>query len=274
MEYIEDKTFEYKDEMLKELRAYNLKHTGQKDSSAEYFYAIDGKKLVGSLYTKYFWDWVKIDHIFYENIDVLKKLLSEVSRYYKNKAVGMKYYTEVQSRLEDFKSCGFEIAGITEKTPKTTQYYYLKHTDFDIISNAETEIIVHNEIINQYHAVLLEQEEKFKQENKIYPMEENHLMFVALDDDQFVGGIHGTITEDSMYIGWLVVKENYKGQGIGTNFMQKMEKKAKEHNVCSISLGTTDFQAQKFYEKLGYKVFLIKENDPKGYNTYGMAKKL
>ena len=35
MRYIEDKNFEYKDEMLKELRAYNLKHTGQKDLSVD-----------------------------------------------------------------------------------------------------------------------------------------------------------------------------------------------------------------------------------------------
>jgi hypothetical protein len=33
--------------------------------------------------------------MFYENIDVLKKLISEVSHYYKNKAIGMKLYTEV-----------------------------------------------------------------------------------------------------------------------------------------------------------------------------------
>jgi len=274
MIYIEDKNFEYKDEMLNELRTYNSKHTGQKDSSIEFFYALEGEKLVGSLYTKCFWDWVKFDHMFYENVDVLKKLFSEASQFYKNKAVGMKYYTAVQSRVEDFQSIGFEIAGITENTPKTSKYFYLKNTDFNIKSHAETEIIVRHEIIDQYHTILLEQEETFNQENKIYPLEENHMMFVALDDNQFVGAVHGTITEDSMYIGWLVVKEKYKGQGIGSNLMQKMEKVAKEQNIYSIHLGTTGFQARKFYEKLGYKIFLIKENDPKGYNTYSMAKKL
>ncbi|MBL4938521.1 hypothetical protein JK636_22715 [Clostridium sp. YIM B02515] len=90
MRYIEDKNFKYKDELIKELRAYNLKHTGEKDSSTEYFYAIDGEKLVGSV------------------------------------------YTEVESRVEEFKSIGFDIGGITERTPRTTRCFYLKNIDFDI----------------------------------------------------------------------------------------------------------------------------------------------
>lgn len=35
MRHIEDKNFKYKDELIKELRAYNLKHTEEKDSSTE-----------------------------------------------------------------------------------------------------------------------------------------------------------------------------------------------------------------------------------------------
>lgn len=35
MRYIEDKDFKYKDELIKKLRAYNLKHTGKKHSVTE-----------------------------------------------------------------------------------------------------------------------------------------------------------------------------------------------------------------------------------------------
>ena len=105
-------------------------------------------------------------------------------------------------------------------------------------------------------------------------MEERNIMFVALDDDKFVGGVHGSITEDSMYIGWLVVDEEYKGNGIGRNLMRKIEEKAKELNVYSINLGTVEFQAVKFYEKLGYKIVFVKENDPRGYKSYSMVKKI
>ena len=274
MRYIEDENFKYKDKLIKELRTYNLKHTGEKDSSTEYFYAVDSEKLVGSVYTNYSWDWVSIGSMFYENIGVLKKLISEVSRYYKDKAIGMKLYTEVESRVEDFKSIGFDIGGITEITPRITRYFYLKNIDFDIKSNSQTEVIVMTEKIDKYNSVLLNQIERFNRDNNIYPMEERNIMFVALDYYKFVGGVHGSITEDSMYIGWLVVDEEYKGNGIGKNLMFKIEKKAKELNVYSINLGTVEFQAVKFYEKLGYKIVFVKENDPRGYKSYSMVKKI
>ncbi|QNO14294.1 GNAT family N-acetyltransferase [Alkalicella caledoniensis] len=274
MRYIEDKNFEYKDELLKQLRAYNYKCIGAKDSSNEYFYAFDGDKLVGSVCAKYSWDWIGIGSMFYEDIDVLRRLISEVSDYYRNKAVGMKLYTEVESRAEDFKDIGFEIGGITEKTPKTTSYFYLKNTDFDIKSNTKIRVMVVKEKIDKYNSILLDRIDKFNKDNNIYPMEERNIMFVALDGEKFAGGVHGSITEDSMYIGWLVVSEEYKGNGIGKSLMYKMEEKAKGLNVFSINLGTTDFQAEKFYEKLGYKVIFTKENDPKGYKSYSMVKEL
>lgn len=275
MRYIEDKNFKYKDELIKKLRMYNLKHTGEKDSSTEYFYAIYGERLVGSVYTNYSWDWVSIGYLFYENIDILEKLISEVGHYYKDKAVGMKVYSEVESRVEDFKSIGFDIGGVTEGTPRTRRYFYLKNIDFDIKSNSQAEVMVVTEKIDQYHSILLNAIERFNRDNHIYPIEERNIMLVALDyDDKFVGGVHGSITEDSMYIGYLVVDEAYKGNGIGKNLMYKIEEKAKELNVYSINLGTVEFQAEKFYKKLGYKIVFIKENDPKGYKSYSMVKKI
>ncbi|WDV48080.1 GNAT family N-acetyltransferase [Clostridiaceae bacterium M8S5] len=274
MRYIEDKNFKYKDKMIKYLRDYNLKYTGERDSSSEYFYAIDGEKMVGAVYTNYYWDWVSIGSMCYDDVDILRKLISEISLYYRDKAVGLKLYTEVESRVEDFKSIGFDIGGITEKTPRTTRDFYLKNTDFNIKSNAQTEVIVATEKIDKYNSIVLNQLEKFNIENNVKSVEEKNIMFVALDNNIFVGGVHGSIYEDSMYIGWLVVDEAYRGNGIGKNLMYMIEEKAKELNVYSISLGTVEFQAQKFYDKLGYKIVFIKENDPRGYKSYSMVKNI
>lgn len=274
MRYIEDKKFQYKDILIKHLRDYNKKYTGERESSTEYFYAVDGEKLVGAVYTNYFWDWVSIGSAFYENIDILKKLISEVSDYYKNKAVGLKLYTEVESRVEDFKSIGFDIGGITEKTPRTTKYFYLKNTDFNIKSNTQIEVIVATDKIDKYNSILLNQIETFNIDNNIHPIKERNIMFVALDNNKFVGGVQGIITEDSMYISRLVVDEEYRDNKIGKNLMYKIEEKAKELNVYSINLGTVEFQAEKFYDKLGYKIVFIKENDPRGYKSYSMVKKI
>jgi GNAT superfamily N-acetyltransferase len=274
MRIIEDKDFIYEDKLIQHLRDYNIKYTGVRDSSTEYFYAIDGEKLVGAVYTNYFWDWIGISSIFYEDINTLRKLISEISHYYKNKAMGVKLYTEVEYRVEDFQSIGFQIGGITENTPRTRRYFYLKNTELNIKSNSQTEVIVVTEKIEKYDSILLEHIEKFNIGNNIYPMETKNIMFVALDRDKFVGGVQGSVTEDSMYISRLVVDEAYRGNEIGKKLMCKIEEKAKEQNVYSINLGTLEFQARSFYEKLGYKVIYIKENDPKGYKSYSMVKKI
>lgn len=184
----------------------------------------------------------------------------------------MKLYTEVESRVEDFKSIGFNIGGITEGTPRTPSYFYLENTDFNIKSNYQTEVIVETEKIDKYDSILLNKIEMYNRDNNINPIEERNLMLAALDNDKFVGGVQGVITEDSMYIARLAVDEEYRGNGIGITLMCKMEEKAKELKVFSINLGTVVFQARKFYEKLGYKVVLVKENDPKGFKSYSMLK--
>jgi GNAT superfamily N-acetyltransferase len=274
MKYIEDERYYYKDQLIKQLREYNIKHTGEKESYSQYFYAFDNDKLVGAVYINFSWDWAGLGSIFYDNIEVLKKIISEVCNHYRDKAVGLKLYSEVESRVDDFKYIGFSIGGKTENTPKTTQYFYLKHTKFDIHSEVKMNVINSDEKIEMYDAVLLNHLEKFDKENDIHDVEEANYMFVALDDNKFAGGVHGSVTEDSMYIGWLVVDEAYRGNEIGKNLMYKIEAKAKELNIYSINLGTVEFQAKEFYSKLGYKTVFIKENDPRGYKSYSLIKKI
>ncbi len=274
MKYIEDEKLYYKDQLIKQLREYNIKHTGEKESSSQYFYAFDNEKLVGAVYVNFSWDWAGLGSIFYDDIEVLKEIISEVCNHYQDRAVGLKLYTEVESRIDDFISIGFAIGGKTENTPKTTQYFYLKHTEFDIHSDAHIKVITNHEKIEKYDSILLNHLEKFDNENDIHDVQEKDFMFVALDDNKFAGGVHGSVTEDSMYIGWLVVDEAYRGNEIGKNLMYKIEAKAKELDVYSINLGTVEFQAQEFYSKLGYKIVFIKEDDPRGYKSYSMIKKI
>lgn len=53
----------------------------------------------------------------------------------------------------------------------------------------------------------------------------------------------------------LFVNEEYRKEGIGTFLIKKIEEYAKENNIIGIRVGTFDFQAKRFYEKLGYKLF-------------------
>jgi len=55
-----------------------------------------------------------------------------------------------------------------------------------------------------------------------------------------------------VWIEELVVKEEFRGKGIGTKLMKELEKVAKEKKFGAISLNTKKFNL-KFYEDLGFK---------------------
>lgn len=274
MRYIEDRDFKYNDILVKHLRAYNHKHTGDREVSSEYYYAIEGDKLVGAIYTNLFWDWVSISNIFYEDVEVLKKLISEICLHYGNLAVGIKLITEIESYSKEFQMHGFELIGVMEGTPKTKRSFHLKNIDFTVESNTKLEVVITNEKIDEYDLILHNQMERINKENDIQDVEEKNIMFVALDNNNFAGGVQASITEDSMYINRLVVSEEYRGKQIGTNLMNIIEDKARTLCIYSISLGTVEFQARGFYEKQGYRVVMIKENDPRGFDSYKMTKRI
>jgi len=274
MRYIEDRDFKYNDILVKHLRAYNHKHTGDREVSFEYYYAIDGDKLVGAIYINLFWDWVSIGNIFYEDVEVLKKLISEICIRYSNRAVGIKLITEIESYAKDFQMLGFELIGVMEGTPKTKGSFHLKTLDFIVECNAKLEVVITAEKVVEYDLILHNQMERINKENDIQDVEEKNIMFVALDNNNFAGGIQASITEDSMYIARLVVSEEYRGRQIGTNLMNIIEDKARLLGIYSISTGTVEFQARGFYEKQGFRVVMIKENDPRGFDSYKMTKRI
>ncbi len=274
MEYFKDKEFRYKDELINNLRNYNIKHTGIREYDENYFYIVSGDTLLGALHVNYNWDWVSIGEIFYENLDVLKTLLEAVKKNYNLKVVGIKHYTELKSRIDDFTSIGFKVGGKTFETPKIASYTYLYNIDFNIKDDLDLEVLLSKEKIDKYESIMKKATDIQGIENNLEEVEEEDLMYVALDKGKLVGGIHVSITDDSMYIGYLVVDEAKRGKGIGKRLMSLIEESAKSHEIYSINLGTVSFQAKEFYEKLGYKVVFTKENDPKGFNSFSMVKEL
>ena len=99
-------------------------------------------------------------------------------------------------------------------------------------------------------------------------------MFIALDGDQCIGGVSGDIYEKTIYVSRLAVDPLYKNQKIGSKLMSFVEEEANMRGIKFIELGTTDFQARPFYEKLGYKVVHETDDYPKGYKCYTLIKEL
>lgn len=99
---------------------------------------------------------------------------------------------------------------------------------------------------------------------------------VLLTDSQgkHVGGLWGKTVYDWLFVEWLAVPDDWRGQGHGTALMNEAERIARSHDCVGMFLDTFDFQARGFYEKLGFEVFGTLDDHPVGHCRYFMRRRL
>ena len=85
--------------------------------------------------------------------------------------------------------------------------------------------------------------------------------FIAKDNNKIVGIINGHYYYDEVHIGDFIVLEEYRHQHIGTLLMKKVEELFQNEDFDNYNLTTYEFQAPKFYEKMGYKLEYIRKNN-------------
>ena len=89
---------------------------------------------------------------------------------------------------------------------------------------------------------------------------------------EVVGGLYGQISYGWMFIELLSVPESMRTQGTGSHLMRSADALAREKGCAGIWLDTFSFQAQPFYERLGFTVFGVQENFPPGYRCVYLRK--
>ena len=89
--------------------------------------------------------------------------------------------------------------------------------------------------------------------------------FVAKLHDEIAGVVSGASFFSEIYIDELVVKDVYRGKGIGTQLIKAVEEFFSGQGFHNINLCTNGFQASGFYEKCGFELEFVRENksDPK-----------
>lgn len=94
-------------------------------------------------------------------------------------------------------------------------------------------------------------------------------------DGQIAGGLVGYTNWNECHCSLLATNPNCKVRGTGTALMQHVEKLAHETLGCDrLGLMTFSWQARPFYEKLGFHLFGVVEDHPKGHKKYFMEKRL
>jgi ribosomal protein S18 acetylase RimI-like enzyme len=98
-------------------------------------------------------------------------------------------------------------------------------------------------------------------------------VFVRDEHGKIVGRLNGYTHWDWLFISHVWVDASLRGQGYGRILLQKAEDAALERGCLHAHVDTFDFQARGFYEKLGYKIFGVLEDFPKGHTRYFLHKR-
>ena len=94
-------------------------------------------------------------------------------------------------------------------------------------------------------------------------------LYVEDEHGQLLAGLVAETFGNWLEIEYLFVKEDLRGQGIGSQLLQQAESEAKKRNCRFAFVNTYQFQAPAFYQKYGYKeVFTMKDYPYTGQRYY------
>ena len=94
-------------------------------------------------------------------------------------------------------------------------------------------------------------------------------LYIEDEQGQLMAGLVAETFGNWLEIEYLFVKEDLRGQGIGSQLLQRAESEAKKRNCHYVFVNTYQFQAPAFYQKHGYQeVFTLKDYPCTGQRHY------
>ena len=94
-------------------------------------------------------------------------------------------------------------------------------------------------------------------------------LYIEDEHGRLLAGLVAETFGNWLEIEYLFVKEELRGQGIGSQLLQQAESEAKKRNCRFAFVNTYQFQAPAFYQKYGYKeVFVLKDYPYSGQRHY------
>ena len=94
-------------------------------------------------------------------------------------------------------------------------------------------------------------------------------LYVEDEHGEIMAGLVAETFGNWLEIEYLFVKEDIRGQGIGSKLLEQAESEAKMRNCRFAFVNTYQFQAPAFYQKQGYKeVFTLKDYPYIGQRHY------
>ena len=105
-------------------------------------------------------------------------------------------------------------------------------------------------------------------------VDDGQWLAIFLRDDQqtMQAGLKGWTWCGSCYIQTVWVHHTLRGQGIGRQLLQAAEQEARRRGCQQMILTSYSFQAPGFYQKLGFEVFAVLDEHPRGHRDYYLHK--
>jgi GNAT superfamily N-acetyltransferase len=94
-----------------------------------------------------------------------------------------------------------------------------------------------------------------------------------LESGKTIGGLWGWSAYDWLRIDLLFIPEQLRGEGLGAQLVRQAEAIALERSHIGVWLDTFEFQALGFYQKLGYEVFGVLPDHPRGQRCFFLHKR-
>jgi GNAT superfamily N-acetyltransferase len=91
---------------------------------------------------------------------------------------------------------------------------------------------------------------------------------------EILGGISGRSSLGLMFLDLVYLPESLRGQDLGTRMLAMAEDEGRRRGCRAAVLYTISFQAPRFYERLGWRVFGEVPCDPPGTSRVFLTKEL
>ena len=98
--------------------------------------------------------------------------------------------------------------------------------------------------------------------------------WLAFSDDALRGILTADVLWDWIYVDELWVSAESRGEGLGRKLMESIEKYAAAEGLSGVWLWTQSWQAEGFYQRMGYEEFTRFEDFPKGHARIGFRKRV